>query len=578
MSKNVKSLGKFYLISDLPLFSSLSSSDKAFIADRAQISEYKRGDVIYEISAPKDFLYLIIQGTVELYLPEESAKGQKETPVQIMRKGDCLGIVSMLGSRPHSLSARSLSDTRVIRFDDRSLSQILSRVPSLGLAFSRSLSKRMKVIQGSDGKIVESTVIAVYSSDDEDFGSEYAADLCLQISKESARKAVVLRFNKKNKNFARSSLKVKEINSKSSEDLLNCLGTFLFNYHYIIMDLSPDNPDEVGLLLKEADSCHVLNLKETGLNYTQELLKNLKMDPKKIAPSFFQILPLGRSWGSEKRSEYVRQKAREITGMRIGLSLGGGAAFGLAQIGVLKVIEQEKIPVDIVSGTSIGSLIGALWANGLSASDMEKMTEEFDSLFKMMKLMDFSIFPKKGLVSGKNVRKFLSGFLGEQTFAELKRELRVVSCNINRREEIVISEGNVVEAVMASTAIPGLFNPIQKEDGRVLVDGGVVNPLPVSVLAKEGIQRIIAVNAMPSPDDVTKSNQQNQNLMDIFINSFYSLQYSLCKYAIQGSDVYISPILENSSWYEFYRAKDFIELGEKMGSEKISELKKLMKP
>ncbi|HNH10376.1 MAG TPA: esterase, partial [Leptospiraceae bacterium] len=65
---------------------------------------------------------------------------------------------------------------------------------------------------------------------------------------------------------------------------------------------------------------------------------------------------------------------------------------------------------------------------------------------------------------------------------------------------------------------------------------------------------------------------------DIFINSFYSLQYSLCKYAIQGSDVYISPILENSSWYEFYRAKDFIELGEKMGSEKISELKKLMKP
>jgi NTE family protein len=109
----------------------------------------------------------------------------------------------------------------------------------------------------------------------------------------------------------------------------------------------------------------------------------------------------------------------------------------------------------------------------------------------------------------------------------------------------------------------------------VYVDGGVVNPLPVSALTIEGIQRIIAVNAMPSPEDVVKSNKKDQSLMDIFINSFYSLQYRLCKYSFQSSDIYMSPILPNSSWYEFYRAKEFIALGEKVAEENIKEIRNL---
>ena len=86
--------------------------------------------------------------------------------------------------------------------------------------------------------------------------------------------------------------------------------------------------------------------------------------------------------------------------MRLGIALGGGAAFGLSQIGVLKVLEREGIMVDMVSGTSIGSLVGALWASGVSAANIEKATEEFDSLFNMFKLFDFSIMPSKGLITG----------------------------------------------------------------------------------------------------------------------------------------------------------------------------------
>ena len=228
----------------------------------------------------------------------------------------------------------------------------------------------------------------------------------------------------------------------------------------------------------------------------------------------------------------------------------------------------------MVSGTSIGSLVGALWASGVSAANIEKATEEFDSLFNMFKLFDFSMMPSKGLITGNNIRKFLEGFLDHKTFNDLPIELRTITCDINTREEIVSKEGSVVDAVMASTAIPGLFNPLITDKG-VFVDGGVVNPLPVSALTIEGIQRIIAVNAMPSPEDVVKSNKKDQSLMDIFINSFYSLQYRLCKYSFQSSDVYMSPILPNSSWYEFYRAKEFIALGEKVCEENIKEIRNL---
>lgn len=108
------------------------------------------------------------------------------------------------------------------------------------------------------------------------------------------------------------------------------------------------------------------------------------------------------------------------------------------------------------------------------------------------------MMPSKGLITGNNIRKFLEGFLDHKTFNDLPIELRTITCDINTREEIVSKEGSVVDAVMASTAIPGLFNPLITDKG-VFVDGGVVNPLPVSALTIEGIQRIIAVNAMPSP-------------------------------------------------------------------------------
>jgi predicted acylesterase/phospholipase RssA len=187
--------------------------------------------------------------------------------------------------------------------------------------------------------------------------------------------------------------------------------------------------------------------------------------------------------------------------------------------------------------------------------------------------MDFSF--QKGIFSGKNIRTLLEKHLKGLTFADLKIPLKLIACDIISRTEVELSEGNLVDAVMASVAIPGVFSPIHLPDGRVLVDGGIVNPLPVSSLSKEGITRIIAVNSMPSSRIAVKANDKNPSIMDIIVNSLYSLQYRIGKYSAQEADVYINPVMENSSWYEFYRGKEFMEFGEENTRELLPEIKEL---
>ncbi|HMV43368.1 MAG TPA: patatin-like phospholipase family protein [Leptospiraceae bacterium] len=569
---DLKTLGKYYLLSSLPVLYSLSDEDKSYIAEKAILKDLKRNEYLYKQGSPFDYFYILVNGSIELVNHVRVDNEEKQVSVEVMRKGDFLGVVSMMGGKPHTFSAKALGDVKLLLLSQEDFNDVMNRVPALGVVISRVLARRLKASPDeSDRKIIESNVIAVHCDKNPSLGAHFALELSEHIINETGKKSIVLRFNKKKEHLIHASSKVKNYDFDDIDAILNQYHKYRYSYHFIILDLPEDKPELCKVLLQESDHCFLIT--EPELKDKSVFLKQYELENTNDV-NFISNVILKESIKSSELNSIARKLARKISGMRLGLALGGGAAFGLAQIGVLKVLERENITVDLVSGTSIGSLVGALWASGVSASEIEKATEEFDSLFNMLKLMDFSIMPTKGLISGNNIRKFLEGFLGHRTFQELPMELRTITCDINTRQEVISKEGSVVDAVMASTAIPGLFNPLVTPKG-VYVDGGVVNPLPVSALTIEGVQRIIAVNAMPSPEDVVKSNKKDQSLMDIFINSFYSLQYRLCKYSFQSSDVYMSPILPNSSWYEFYRAKEFIALGEKVCEENLKEIKNL---
>lgn len=176
---------------------------------------------------------------------------------------------------------------------------------------------------------------------------------------------------------------------------------------------------------------------------------------------------------------------------RIGLALGGGAARGWAHIGVLRALEELEIPVCAVAGTSMGALVGAFAANaqvekielfalGLAARDVGPS------------LLDLTL-PRSGLVEGRKITRLLVEHLGVRRFDQLRLPFRAVATDLLTGAEIILASGDLVEAVRASIAIPGIFTPVAR-DGALLADGGLVNPVPVSVARALGVEAVIAVD------------------------------------------------------------------------------------
>lgn len=179
-----------------------------------------------------------------------------------------------------------------------------------------------------------------------------------------------------------------------------------------------------------------------------------------------------------------------IPSHKIGLALGSGSARGWAHIGVIKALAEHGIHPDIVCGTSIGSFVGAAYVCD-RLQELEDWARELDKR-AIIKLMDVS-FQAGGLVEGRKFVEFLRQLIGEPDFAGLTKQFRTVAANLNTGREVWLGEGDVLDAVRASMALPGFLTPFQTENSW-LVDGGLVNPVPVSVCRALGAEVVIAVN------------------------------------------------------------------------------------
>lgn len=177
---------------------------------------------------------------------------------------------------------------------------------------------------------------------------------------------------------------------------------------------------------------------------------------------------------------------------KVGLALSGGGARGLAHIGVLKVFERERIPIHFLAGTSAGGLIAAAYAAGLSPFDLEQEALRMSRPRQLVGLLNRGL-PIRGLLSIRKVVEYLTPWLGETTFSQLRIPLAVVAVDLNRAEKVVLCQGSVLEAVLATIALPGLFPPIGR-DGRLLVDGGLLDNLPADVVRQMGADIVIAVD------------------------------------------------------------------------------------
>lgn len=436
--------------------------------------------------------------------------------------------------------------------------------------------------------------------------------------------------------------------SSDATQIIPLLSYLASEFHYIVVDLPFKMDKTVYAALTQSDLIHLVtdctehNLKTTG-RLVDELNKVIKNPEKKIRAIINEFYPeksyeearfkilghkayamlpdLGLLAGIMTAglppvlaipnclySRAVRRIAREIGKILVGLALSSGAALGLAHIGVIKVLEREKIPIDFIVGSSVGAVIGAFWASGIDANELEKIALRFKKKSALFYLADFSAIPLFGFLHGRNLTRFLRVNLGRKTFHDTHIPIKVTACKLRARQLVVIDEGSLVDAVRASCSIPALLEPYRKQEDY-LIDGAILDPVPVDVLTKLGATKIIAVNCLPSPEEVLKAFKELEekrrkeemelaqrsiiarvifrirgwmqrrflpNIFDVLMNSMNAMEYVLAEASIRGADCILHPTIPKVNWYELYEVERLIKRGEEEAEKMLPQIKALI--
>jgi len=253
---------------------------------------------------------------------------------------------------------------------------------------------------------------------------------------------------------------------------------------------------------------------------------------------------------------------------KVGLALGSGAARGLAHIGVLEALEKEGIPIDMIAGTSVGALIGALYAQGKDISQIKNLAIDLGS--KRFTLLADPALPKTGLVRGRKIEGILRSNIGDIEFKDLRVPFACVATDIHSCEEVVIKQGLVWEGVRASGSIPILFTAA-KWEGRYLVDGALVNPVPVSVLRAMGADFIIAVNVIPHR---TIEEAKEPSIFSIIMQILHISSYRMLRACLSGADIVIEPQVGHIAAADFRRVQECVLQGRLAAQNAIPEIKR----
>ncbi|MDD4293968.1 MAG: patatin-like phospholipase family protein [Candidatus Omnitrophica bacterium] len=580
----------------------------------SEVKDYSTGETVYSEGDKPDYFYLILKGRA---VAVTNIDGQ-EKQIECIKRGVAFGIISVLTDDVHSVTIKTIEDSLILRVEKALFKDFIRKYPEILLAFTKILSSRVKK-RSHPKEIFQSTRVGI--CDFSDSGS-YAFDLSAKLKKNTGRKVIYVEFftdscgeNNKNiqgvrvlalsdfldeewRNWLKSEevdlLRVRIDSERNFAALFNSLSE---SYHYIVTTVEPEVCEKYASSLGKFmhyihfflpldkktvyDNMRSMNKVKVTLRSRVDKVKMIVSDCGKANIRVTERrknipFPVRIMLPAEKNSNYWRAidaLCREISNLSIGVALGSGAAYGYSHIGVIKELDAQGVAVDLISGTSMGALIAALWAAGYPLEKIRECAIEFGAVISKYPLWQLAI-PFKGILKAHRLEKLLKNIFGELTFYELKYPLRVVAFNFLKREIRIFDSGLVYKAVAASCAMPAIFEPI-KIDGQMFFDGGILSPLPIYPLIEAGINRIIAVNITPSREEMSKEYKRRRKLsiFDFIFGSIETMQQEFINHELRMADIIIHPDLSGLGWMEFNKADEFILRGEKAIRKQIAGIK-----
>ncbi len=270
-----------------------------------------------------------------------------------------------------------------------------------------------------------------------------------------------------------------------------------------------------------------------------------------------------------------RAVAREIAGIRLGLALGAGAARGWAHIGVLKVLEEAGIHIDMIAGTSMGALVGGIYA---ATASVEKLKQSTIDLFQTRsdtrrKIFDYTL-PKQGLLKGKKAAQLVRNAVNSADFLDLMIPTYLVGVDILNEEEVIFETGDVTDAVRSSIAIPAVFYPF-KHQGRWMVDGGLLNPVPVDVLIRKGADMVIAVS-IESEASGAGSQNKDPGIKEIISRTISIVHGRATGDYVKNADLVLYPDVSTFAWDDFHEGIALMRRGMEACFARLPDIQKMI--
>lgn len=245
---------------------------------------------------------------------------------------------------------------------------------------------------------------------------------------------------------------------------------------------------------------------------------------------------------------------------RVGIAFGGGGARGLAHLGIVQGLLERGIPIHCVAGTSIGAIMGAIVA-----------ADSLDGAFRWCADPDWKKLPKiffdphltsKALIRGDRIGELLTELIPARTFAELSMPFAAVATDLRTGERVVMREGDLLSAVRASMSVPGVFRPVVR-GGRILIDGGLVDPVPIAACRELGADFVIAVDINPPAGSEEPKPFEKMNLMDVLFDTFRVFNCEMTRRVLAENqpDILIRPAVGGVKLLDFRHAERLVEIG-----------------
>jgi len=646
-----------------PLFKSLWIVTLQKLAKNARLIELPKGRVVYHQGDMADAIYVVINGRLHATISDN------HTVVEIYGPESTFGERALFTGDPHWTTVTVVTDARLIRLDVQSVQRAMQRSALLARELAARMGQHIRKVNMLTTTQHGSRIYALASVSSQVDMPSLTMEIADMLHFETGRSVLVLDVTHEKGDHSLESLRINPLShtqitgwmdkSDPRHEAISRLNMHLgdipseasrvapllahlsrtFERIIVLGDARRGSPAMLEFLL-QCDASYLLTQWDDHqihqVLHVRQLLSNqpdrgrharintiVCVKPGETVPAndtIFQMLGSQphlilrdvptldnvEKWNaSSLYHAQLRSFAREIGHCRVGLALSAGGARGLAHVGVIQVLEEHGIHIDVVAGTSMGALVAALWCAGKNGTQLEEIARRLERPRILFEMIDPIFPPRKGFMKGGFVKNLMQRELGSITFAELVKPLRVVATDIDTLERIVINHGEVWQAIQASTAIPAMIIPYHYLD-RNLVDGGISDPLPVDVLHDMGIERVIAVNTIPSPEDIRacRISQSEQppsttahkprwistalnrhvnyfaegNVLDIIMKSVHGTGCRLAEHACQQADVVLKPILCDGTFHDFRHPGRYIETGRKTAIEHLDDIRTLSEP